>query len=246
MNTRPDHPSEPSRILQVVPVAGFGTNIQGETDGLNPKFKVLRDETTSQTSLRMTLHGGGYTGQKQKAAFVFRCDHSREKAERRNGKVTSPKFAWSFNGTHSFEWKSVHACPERLNSPPPDNESGEPDEENTMPPPDPDSDSRDEEHDELPTWKETSSPEKPALTSILRLFVLYIASRRPIRALWSSVRRRIRPTSSYEPLEAHQDAEDDTIIEYNGYTDFYAEVDGEEIPLTPSPRRQNFGYGVLK
>ncbi|KAK1221324.1 hypothetical protein PQX77_015871 [Marasmius sp. AFHP31] len=240
VNTRPNHRLEPSRILQVVPVAGNGTNVE---EGLTPKFKVLRDEATSETSLRMTLHGGIYTGQKQKASFLFQCDRSREVAERKHGKVATPKFSWTFKGTHTFEWRSVHACPEQLSARPPDNTDDDSDEDNTLPPSDPDEDTIGDIPESLP--RSISVGSYLALWLPLLALFLYIISKRlkvfPGWRIWILAQRKLSPDSSYQPVESDVGA----MAEHGEFVDFQGELD-EEIPLTPSPRRQTFGYGVLK
>lgn len=88
INTRPSHPSEPSRILQVVPIAG--------TPGLDPKARLDKKDNENDphgeqildyfdtfahkatAPLQLTLHGGRYMKQSQKASFQFLCDHQAE------------------------------------------------------------------------------------------------------------------------------------------------------------------------
>lgn len=67
INTRPDHPSEPDRILQVVPVAG-GLDMKptariGSLSGLNDSSSML-----------LHFHGGMYGRKPQKAAIEMVCD----------------------------------------------------------------------------------------------------------------------------------------------------------------------------
>ncbi|KAJ7904760.1 autophagy-related protein 27-domain-containing protein [Mycena olivaceomarginata] len=97
-NIRPAHPSEPMRILQVVPVAG--------THGLNPKAKMLAKVEADDLHgpLQLTLHGGLYNHQTQKASIQFHCDHGMDEP-------TLPTFSWQWNGTHTFSWRTKHACP---------------------------------------------------------------------------------------------------------------------------------------
>lgn len=89
INTRPDHPSEPSRILQIIPIA--------KTAGLDPKAKLAekinQDDShgmylpqfqrslnnhVPQAPLQVTFHGGSYMRQTQKATFLFHCDPTAE------------------------------------------------------------------------------------------------------------------------------------------------------------------------
>ncbi|KAG5652693.1 hypothetical protein H0H81_004078 [Sphagnurus paluster] len=106
VNTRPDHPSEPSRVLQVIPVAGAD---------LDPRA-VLGDKVSEHAPLQLTLHGGLYMQQKQRATFIFHCDQDAEEP-------TAPTFSWDFNGTHAFSWKTKHACHKVLATPQPDPEA---------------------------------------------------------------------------------------------------------------------------
>ncbi len=67
-NTRPNHPSEPPRILQVVTVA---------SEKFRPKFRLTNTTTGSDlvgTHLQLTVHGLQYQGQNQKAVFHMFCD----------------------------------------------------------------------------------------------------------------------------------------------------------------------------
>ncbi|KAF9256379.1 hypothetical protein L218DRAFT_966382 [Marasmius fiardii PR-910] len=270
VNTRPNHPSEPSRILQVVPVAGSSsiTRIEQKTDELVPKFKLVRTNNESDgdpgsdPSLRMTLHGGTYTGQKQKAAFLFECDRSRERAEKTGGIASTPKFVWSFNGTHTFEWKSVYACPDTLVSQPPKSGNGndhEQDDEDVDPPADPDLDVEEPVHGTFPPLKEDSRAiigPYSVLWFPSLLLILYLASKKLLpastRRLWSSVRWKLWGLSGYRyrSLEGDSVLSDDEEgpreYEVNAEIFNYGEFEGEEIPLTPSPRKETFGYGVLK
>jgi len=92
--------------------------------------KVHADD--SHEPLQVTFHGGLYNHQPQKASFQFHCEHD-------VNEPTFPKFSWQFNGTHSFTWRSKHACPRALPpgapAPPPDEPDIDPP---AMPPNDPD------------------------------------------------------------------------------------------------------------
>ncbi|KAJ7648502.1 autophagy-related protein 27-domain-containing protein [Mycena rosella] len=128
-NRRPSHPSEPMRIIQVIPVAG--------DLGLNPTAKMLAkaDAADLHAPLQITLHGGLYNGQSQKASFQLHCDHDADEE-------TAPSFAWQWNGTHTFSWRTKRACPRALPPGAPGPRPEEPDvDPPTVPsPPDPDAD----------------------------------------------------------------------------------------------------------
>ncbi|KAF7332123.1 Autophagy-related protein 27 [Mycena kentingensis (nom. inval.)] len=124
LNTRPNHPSEPPRHVQVVQVAA-------EAD-LNPRAKLVEKLNSEDVHeiLQITLHGGTYNGRSQTAAFWFHCDHEIEEP-------SFPNHLWRFNGTHAFAWSTPHACP--LNLPPGAPTEDLPDDDPpAMPPPDPD------------------------------------------------------------------------------------------------------------
>lgn len=68
INTRPDHPSEFARILQVVPVA---------SSNAKPKFRVMNTTTgldSVENHLQLTVRGLKYMKQRQKAIFHMFCD----------------------------------------------------------------------------------------------------------------------------------------------------------------------------
>ncbi|KAL1741355.1 hypothetical protein HDZ31DRAFT_67012 [Schizophyllum fasciatum] len=108
INSRPSHPSEPPRVLQVVPVAG--------EPGLRPTAKLVNRKVKEAEGevavLRVVLHGGRYTERSQKAVLDFICAEE----------TTPPALSWTFNGTHAFEWRSQHACGKAAA---PNNPSGE-------------------------------------------------------------------------------------------------------------------------
>ncbi|TFK41765.1 autophagy-related protein 27-domain-containing protein [Crucibulum laeve] len=104
INTRPDHPSEPPRILQVVPIVS-GKNIE-------PMSKLIEEEKSQRKPrLQIALHGGQYLAQKQKAIFQLECDYESNGAK-------EPDLLWRWNGTHTFSWKSRHACPTYISEKP--------------------------------------------------------------------------------------------------------------------------------
>ncbi|KAF9444925.1 hypothetical protein P691DRAFT_711143 [Macrolepiota fuliginosa MF-IS2] len=131
INTRPNHPSEPARIIQVVSAA---------SGDVHPKFRVTN--TTNgvdheENHLQLTVYGPQYMEQRQKAIFHMVCDKDSDEAS--NPKL---EFLYRWNGTHVFKWKSNYACPVTTTLPDGTGEgpgdSG--DEEGSLPPIDPEPD----------------------------------------------------------------------------------------------------------
>ena len=83
----------------------------------------------------------------------------------------------------------------------------------------------------------------------LRSLFLYIIARRlnalPPTKIWSLAQRKRWLDSSYQSVGGQTESDLNGMAEHGEFMDFYGELD-EEIPLTPSPRQQTFGYGVLK
>ncbi|KAH8830600.1 autophagy-related protein 27-domain-containing protein [Flagelloscypha sp. PMI_526] len=145
INTRPNHPLEPARILQVVPIATIA--------GFRPTAK-LSDKATDIVNHRkpliLSLHGGIYNEEKQKASIYFYCDP--------NSHLPTPKYMWSFNGTHAFSWSSRYACPKSISTSPEGSPEDEPEEE-SEPPADP----------------ELEEDLQPPKSSGLALFILFVS-----------------------------------------------------------------------
>ncbi|KAF5383261.1 hypothetical protein D9615_004829 [Tricholomella constricta] len=221
VNTRPNHPSEPPRILQVIPVVGAD---------LSPKA-VLGKKVNAEdhhAPLQVTLHGGSYIHQSQKATFLFHCDHDAEEPMK-------PSFTWKFNGTHAFSWKTKHACHKPLATPQPD---PEPDQGPPQGPP------KDPESDPSNDIDESPSRSISIFTflwiAIVTLFVarliyflyprrnkyrrlpsaLSIAVTEPVRSLFSTGKNHNDNDISRMYHAAYFELDDD---------------EGEEVPLTPSP-----------
>ncbi|KAJ7068508.1 autophagy-related protein 27-domain-containing protein [Mycena amicta] len=186
INTRPNHPSEPERYLQVVPIA--------TAVGLNPKAKLLEKILAEDVHepLQITLHGGVYNNLAQKASFQFHCDHTVEEP-------SSPQFSWQFNGTHTFSWRSPHACPRQLPPGAPSGPIGEqpdPDPPST-PPPDPDADS-DEPVSRSSSWSLMYMLFWASVLLLLLHFVLRALSRSGgLSSLFA--RKRRRPRKGFRP-----------------------------------------------
>ncbi|KAJ7579064.1 autophagy-related protein 27-domain-containing protein [Mycena floridula] len=228
-NTRPDHPSEPTRILQVVPVAA--------ADGLRPTATI--DHSNDIPFLVVTLNGGSYLDEAQRARFRFHCD--------RKADLTKPEFFWTFNGTHTFSWKTKHACGSVSATPAP------------TPPKDTDSEpgpskERESEGGETELIYHPRSSYRIyfilLMLSILCLFLLHFVfpqySRRLLSYILSPLPKftsksmRFRPSPARLLLWARQAGmqEDEVDLMVNYEMD---DGDGEEIPLTPNPRGMSRG-----
>ncbi|KAI0826676.1 hypothetical protein BC628DRAFT_251281 [Trametes gibbosa] len=113
-NRRPAHPSEESRVLQTVPVAGAMDlkNITEYYPGVNITAQLApsRQEDAKHEVLHVRLHGGYYVYGPQKADLQFICDHGVDEP-------SSPSYAWYWNGTHTFNWRTKHACGKQLSPP---------------------------------------------------------------------------------------------------------------------------------
>ncbi|KAF7355517.1 Autophagy-related protein 27 [Mycena sanguinolenta] len=231
-NTRPDHDSEPMRILQVVPVA--------RAQGLNPKAKMLSKVQADDLHepLQITLHGGLYNDRSQMASFEFHCDHSSDEP-------TLPKLSWQWNGTHAFKWITKHACPRALPpGAPPGPKPEEPDPDPPAEPPDnPDSDVDDREPTTHPslTWTFFISLFWISII-IIGLRFLYPLLLRWGQALRSRLPRARNPmarTTGFRPspVSLVQWAREEAPAKYDTDDVFmHGFSDGEETPLTPNSR----------
>ncbi|KAJ7498694.1 autophagy-related protein 27-domain-containing protein [Mycena latifolia] len=229
VNTRPSRPSEPPRILQVVPVAG--------DLGLNPKAKLLAkaNDKDLHAPLQVTLHGGHYNGRSQKASFQLHCDHESEEP--------GPTFSWQWNGTHTFSWRTKHACPRALPPGAPGPKPEEPDvDPPATPPVDPDADAEDKDS------KHTS----PASLSIFILVFWIVACMFALRILYPPLSRWSRrfswrfsmtspkskgfrpPALSLIRWAAEENPEEYNVDSADGF--MHSLSDGEETPLTPNSR----------
>ncbi|KAI0330635.1 hypothetical protein GY45DRAFT_1323368 [Cubamyces sp. BRFM 1775] len=107
-NRRPFHKEEEPRVLQTVPIAGAMNlpNITRYYPGVNITAQLApprQEPEAKHDVLHIRLHGGFYVYGPQKADIQFVCDHDVEEP-------TSPTFAWAWNGTHTFQWRTKHAC----------------------------------------------------------------------------------------------------------------------------------------
>ncbi|KAG7446723.1 uncharacterized protein BT62DRAFT_931291 [Guyanagaster necrorhizus] len=206
-NAWPNRPSESTRVTNVIPIA--------VDPNLNPTAKLGAKAKLDDyhTPLQVTLHGGSYTSRnvRQKATFQFICDHDVEEP-------TEPEFAWSFNGTHAFTWKSKHACSSIVSGSPTSPSEPDPDPP-AEPPHEPDL------IGEVPVHQ----------VGLLPLFLIFFAilSFIVIRVVYPRSRRRVRHAkfrpSSSRLLEWAQQA---------GFTDVDSDAESDEfgideqIPLT--------------
>ncbi|KAF8195642.1 hypothetical protein K438DRAFT_779396 [Mycena galopus ATCC 62051] len=246
-NRRPGSPSEePLRILQVVPVAG------NQDLGLNPQAKMLAKVQPDDLHepLQVTLHGGLYKQQPQKASFEFHCDHSLKEP-------TEPRFSSQWNGTHTFSWRTKHACPRAL---PPGAPGPRPGEPGPASPVDPDADVDDGEPVARPASVSTlgifvwcsmlvTSALWPCCTEIaLYRALLGLRFLYPFLSRWSRLWRsrfstmtrkpmarskRFRPSAISLVQWAAEEAPEE-YAEEDGCMHSFS--DGEEIPLTPNSR----------
>ncbi|KAH9912464.1 uncharacterized protein B0H18DRAFT_1053838 [Fomitopsis serialis] len=268
-NVRPKREGESPRVLQVIPVAGDisgslpkkddgGDGFAGEEyqPGLNVTAKLVpADENTRHDILHIHLHGGYYVYKQQKADFQFICDHQAEEP-------TKPSIYWNWNGTHTFEWRTKHACGQAMTAP--DDDSPPP----TPPKHNPGSDEppKDSEDDDVPGDKKILDPDflyGQTRRSIMTIFassalvvivVTYLVQRPPARLrrfalsymkthpwlMHSRVGERMLMRWAREDL-IFDAGEEDVMI--NGPTNVRSAVGLDEgIPLKPSPRRPN-NYG---
>ncbi|KAJ6515647.1 autophagy-related protein 27-domain-containing protein [Mycena sanguinolenta] len=230
-NTRPNHESEPMRIIKVIPVA--------REQGLNPKAKMLNKVQPDDLHepLQVILHGGLYRHQSQMASFEFHCDHNLDEP-------TQPKLSWQWNGTHTFTWRTKHACARALPPGTPGPRPKEPDPDPPAKPPDnPDSDIDDREPTTHPWAVWTFFVVLFWISiAVVGLRFLYPFLSRWGRALPSRLSRARNPmarTTGFRPsaVSLVQWAREEAPEEYDTDDVFmHGFSDGEETPLTPNSK----------
>ncbi|KAI8986763.1 autophagy-related protein 27-domain-containing protein [Trametes punicea] len=266
-NRRPYHPDEEPRVLQIVPVAGAMNlpNVTRYHPGLNITAQLAppSGEEAKHDVLHIRLHGGWYVYGPQKADIRFFCDHSVDEP-------SSPRHAWTWNGTHTFNWRTKQACGKQLSPKISSTVRATP-----TAAPDAPSDSEPVEDDAPPIDDETpeddltkahpisgrASRSKLALllSSFTAVLVLaYLAWFPPARVRQYVTRflkahprlARFRVGEHVLVRWAYEDLELDNSY---GYADseedvmvnFAPEADPEGIPLKPSPRLGGYtGYGT--
>ena len=167
---------------------------------------------------------------------------------------STPTYAWSWNGTHTFQWRTKHACGSQRALPPADNppSGGVGDEDQDTPPPDDESELRN-------GYPFSGSIARTRMILILSsctalATLAYLAWRPPARVQQYISRfvkahprlarfrvgERMLVRWAYEDMEmaeaAYAPGEEDTMV--NGEM-------GEGIPLKPSPRKGQWAsYGA--
>ncbi|PIL27448.1 hypothetical protein GSI_10597 [Ganoderma sinense ZZ0214-1] len=271
-NRRPRHDGENPRVLQVIPVAGAmhlpnethyrpGVNVTAQLtpareDSKSKHFRnvppiaieLMEAQLRAAMVLHVRLHGGHYMYAPQKADFQFLCDPNRDEP-------SSPAYAWFWNGTHTFQWRTKHACGSQRAVPPPADKppsGGVGDEDQDMPP----SDDESELRNGFPFSGSISRTRMILfLSSCTAIATLaYLAWRPPARIRQYVSRfvkahprlarfrvgERVLVRWAYEDLEmaeaVYAPGEEDTMV--NGEM-------GEGIPLKPSPRKGQWAsYGA--
>ncbi|KAI0717444.1 autophagy-related protein 27-domain-containing protein [Cerioporus squamosus] len=261
-NRRPRHEDEEARVLQVVPVAGAMhlPNVTGYRPGVNitAQFVAPRNNP-DKPALHIRLHGGYYVYGAQKADFQFVCDRSVDEP-------TAPTYIWTWNGTHTFQWRTRHACGSMRAKPQPPTDRPEPsqdsDEDETLPPPDdesPDDGEPEELVDGDPFSRRTARSMMVLLLSSctavvtlaylawhpparVRQYVTRFVKAHPRLGRWR-VGERVLLRWAYEDFEMGEDfgeGEEDTMVNFAS-----EEETGEGIPLKPSPRKGRWpSYGT--
>ncbi|KAH9919485.1 autophagy-related protein 27-domain-containing protein [Epithele typhae] len=262
-NRRPRHEDEGWRVQEVTPVAGTMklSNVTEYRPGVNitAQYTPWRADKNIR-ALHVRLHGGYHAYGQQMADFQFICDTNVEEP-------SVPTFAWTWNGTHTFNWHTKHACPKWVEASPSkgkdedkDKDSSTPPEDNAPPPPD-------EDREDDPAPPPGSSPDELfedgrldrqsarrtmvlILSSATALVVLvYLAWRPPTR-----VRRAVSRFVKKHPRLARWRVGESVLVRW-AYEDLElrdGEDEGEEdvmvnfnaladvdegIPLKPSPRK---------
>ncbi|KAK7437468.1 hypothetical protein VKT23_018539 [Stygiomarasmius scandens] len=225
--TRPGHPSTPSQILKVVPVA--------TTE--KPRALAYHLPNHENAYLAVRFHGAMYGNMQQRAELRFHC---------RNDSVepSKPAFRWNFNGTHVFEWKSRHACPKGTATPkePPK----EPPEEPPNPTPDDPNEPQPEPVPAAPKLRRTFV----TLFWCLILLILLLRALTYFRIFSFRSLFRFFPRPRTPSLGRPTDSRLLRWAQQAGFTredgsetvnSEYSPLSGEEMPLTPTPRTGTFG-----
>ncbi|KAI0316602.1 hypothetical protein OF83DRAFT_1172739 [Amylostereum chailletii] len=269
INRRPDHRLEAPRITQLIPVvsngslASHGPHSHGLTADSAPQREnfgiwVLEGEASHESQPRpllLRMHGGYYVDKPQRAIVAFHCGQAED---------PEPTYGWTWNGTHTFNWNTKHACASRQAKPP----GRTPDEKDDAPPSNP-SKPPAEDHtpseDELlrdPITDRASS--RTVLTILLCTFAgvfglgyLLLRPPPPLRPyIHRILPRPLRRASESKLLRwAREDLplldEDEIGIDGEGDEmvnshEAYGAYE-EQIPLKPSPTRAGFvvNYGAL-
>ncbi|KAI0777632.1 hypothetical protein BD413DRAFT_467353 [Trametes elegans] len=262
-NRRPFHNDEEPRVLQTVPVAGAMNlpNITRYHPGVNITAQLAPPRQDAHHDvLHIRLHGGFYVYGPQKADLQFICDHDVDEP-------TKPSVGWNWNGTHTFFWRTKHACGKQLSPgratmtathiPAPTEAPADED----IPPADGELPG-DHLADGHPLDRSLSHARLAlVLSSFTAMLVLaYLAWFPPARVRQAVSRfvkahprlarfrvgERVLMRWAYEDLEmehgdgyGYAEGEEDVMV------NFAPEADPEGIPLKPSPRQRAYaGYGT--
>ncbi|RDX54436.1 hypothetical protein OH76DRAFT_1397733 [Lentinus brumalis] len=255
-NRRPRHEDEEARVLQVVPVAGAMhlPNITRYRPGVNitAQYVAPRNDPNNRV-LHVRLHGGYYVYGAQHADFQFVCDRGVDEP-------TAPTYSWTWNGTHTFQWRTRHACASMTAKPVPTKDRPPPqdsDEDETSPPPDED------EPEELVDGHPFSGRTARSMMILLlssctavvtlaylvwhppprvRQYVTRFVKAHPRVGRWR-VGESVLLRWAHEDFEMGDDfgeGEEDTMVNFAS-----EEEAGEGIPLKPSPRKGRWpNYGT--
>ncbi|RPD65422.1 hypothetical protein L226DRAFT_530997 [Lentinus tigrinus ALCF2SS1-7] len=263
-NRRPRHEGEEPRVLQVVPVAGAMNlpNVTSYHPGVNitAQFVAPRDNPNRHV-LHIRLHGGYYVYGAQKADFQFVCDTAADEP-------TAPTYSWTWNGTHTFQWRSRHACASMRAKPLPSKDRPtqppEDSEDETTPPTDDESPTDGQPEELVDAHPFSGHTARSTMILLLSSFtavvtLTYLAWHPPARVRQYVTRfvkahprlgrwrvgESVLVRWAYEDLEMDEDfgygeGEEDTMVNFAP-----EEEAGEGIPLKPSPRKGRWpSYGT--
>ncbi|KAI0795025.1 autophagy-related protein 27-domain-containing protein [Abortiporus biennis] len=255
-NRRPQHPDEPRRITQIIPVAG-AIQVNETTTSRLGIFAHMSPgrEDAKHDILHLRMSGGHYVSRRQSLDIMMYCDHQAEEP-------TLPTYFYNWNGTHSFRWKTRYACGQLVPSatvtatPPPSSSTDTPQEEEEDLPP-----NNEEEADDLldPVTSKRSRTSLWVLflssssVVMLLIYLIYWPPRILRQVLASFLKShpsllRFRVGESVLVRWAQEDMnlddfEEDVMV--NGEDDDVFFDDEEQIPLKPSPRKVRFAsYGT--
>ncbi|KAI0067028.1 hypothetical protein BV25DRAFT_1878067 [Artomyces pyxidatus] len=237
INRRPQRSQEPPRVTQLIPVvaqfedASLASAAGREDFGIYAQFGYVRGDQSAP--LWLSMSGGYYVDKPQRLLFNLMCAPDNQE----------PTYGWSWNGTHTFDWKTRHACANVRATPSP---------YPPTPPDDPAPVIDAPPADELIT----PPPVSPRMTAravttilfctIAALFGVAYVTLHPPEFVRSFRIRRLRTRVSADKLLRWAD-EDLALMEVGEEDEMVnAHVDNEQIPLKPSPKLGFANYGSAK
>ena len=182
---------------------------------------------------------------------------------------SSPSYSWTWNGTHTFQWRTKHACGTRLAEPVPNKDapaSDDDDDAGTPPPDAGDGDGNGDGSGEQELVNESPLHGRAVRSAAILLLssctavatLAYLAWHPPacVRRFVKAhprlgrfrVGERVLVRWAYEDLEMEEEigyagGEEDTMVNFGPAADL--EEAGEGIPLKPSPRKGRWmSYGT--